>query len=280
LNDGHLSRLYPLWIGLLASALFGLLLYEPGGRDAVDAGSADAASPDVAAPVRRPDAPASLVWRVEDRAAPEADALRQCLGELDYAAAVTGLGDLSVTWKGVVTSVTPEGTGVRLATPAAGHCHDAAGLHIAAAFCLRADGATLVDPLLKRRRERDEWVRPRADGGLPMDALLKIVDRRTQGLARFGLPELEAPSASTSALYRAAGAFLVGCDPEVGALTLVGGGRGALTHRSGASSLVEIEDARPKPVTPTRATRRRRRPKAPALPRPAKPKPVFQPDYR
>ena len=280
-----MSGKYPLWVGLGAAALFGWLLYDPTPAElSVDAGVVADAAPTDGRPAAPEPAPNTLVWQVEGRAVPDADELRRCLESLDYAANVTGIGDLSVTWKGVAQSVSP---GVRLATPG-DRCHDAAGLHIATAWCLRADAATLVDPLLGRRRDAAGWPRPRADGGLPIDALLAVSGDppRTRGLSRFGLPELEA-SSSMVALYRAAGAFLVGCDATADRIPLVSGGSAALTHRPGRTTLAAITlPPRPKPVPqpqakPTSGRTPRARPASPAIPRPRpRPKPNSAFKYR
>ena len=282
--NGTSGGYYPLWIGLAATGLFGWLLWDTKGpaADPADAEPGDAARPDAA-----PDQPVpedTLAWSVVGRPFPSAAELRACLEGQDYVASVTGIGDLTVAWKGVVAGLTSAGDAVRLVTPAAGRCHDAAGLHLATAWCLRAPGATVRDALLGTERRADRWPRPRSDGGLPLDVLVTVTGDppRTLGLARFGLPEMTATGAGPATLYRAAGAFLVGCDPTASEIPLVGGGRATLAHSPGAPTIARIEaPRRPEPRPPTSSLDAP--PRRPALPRPrrpSRPKPSFQPDYR
>ncbi len=288
MSNGSGEQLYPLWIGIVATAFFGLLLWDTGAPDApttdADAAAAPDAAPPDAAPAAAPVPKDAVVWTVAGRPFPSPGALRSCLEKQDYTSGVTGVGDLTITWKSVVQSVTPDGDALRLATSVGGRCWDAAALHIATAFCLRAPGATLRDPLLGMTRQADRWPRPRDDGGLPLDMLV-VIDGdppRTRGLRRFGLPELTAPGVGPTTLYRAVGAFLVGCKPSATEIPLISGGRATLVHTPGGPSVATIRaPRRPKPRAPTSTADHP--PRAPAIPRPRRPKrpkPSFQPDYR
>ncbi len=252
---------YPLWVGLGACALFTALLWPSEGQRspeaplAADAGAADAAAP--------PPAASGLVWNVEGRPVPGARVLAACLAELG----VTGLDELTITWRQVLQSLVPRDGWLALSTRVDGHCHLAAALHVATASCLAVEGAALVDPLLGRRYGAGDWPRPGPGGGLDLPALVDVggAPARSRGLTRFGLRELEGDD--PRAVQEAAARSIVACETvQVGTI---------------APPPPRPRERAPREPRPAPAAREPRRPAPPPASKPAPPRlppPTF--DYR
>ncbi len=277
---GGLVDFYPLWGGVAVFVALAVLWPRAPAPEA----PADASVPAdaVVAPKRAP-AGRRLQWRISGRAMPPPAELQACLGSLGYGRAlVSGLAaDYGIQWPTppLLQTLRLEEGALRLSTPTEGSCHLAAGLHVATAACLKAPGASLRDPATDRSWTPKQWPAPSAGGGLPVEALVKVVDGQTRGLASFGLPELA--GAETKLLLAAAGAGIVACKAEAAARSLE-----EARSRPPARPKVSL----PKPARPVRPKSRPKpatplpRPKpATPLPRPkpaTKPKPSFMPEYR
>jgi hypothetical protein len=248
-------------------------------------------------------------WRVEGRPAlPEPAALQDCLrgfGQEGAAVAREGAA-LRVHVAGASLRVARPGDMVEVATPRAADRRALLGLHLATAGCLRADGATLVDPDLDRRFAGADWPAPSPRGGIPVDAVvaLEAVEggHVSRGLARLDLPEvalIAGPDAAADRrfLQRAVSALVVhglpadrvlslGRDERVGLMAVALAGDAAWVPRSLVGTdgmlLVQVDASTPVPL---RATPPPPRPRpAPAAPpgpkRPRPSAPAFRPDYR
>lgn len=309
---------WPVWLGLatlvVVSALWATVEAPP------DEAAADAAvaTLDDAGP---PTPSRWMTWRVEGRDAPTAAALDACLAEQTWGDAIVADapgGGLTVAYPGLPFPQrlrAAEGD-LTLATATDGDPHRAAGLHLASLACLAANAAAAVDVDLDRRFGPEDWPRPGARGGLPVDKLVAIEARDgvlvTRGLSRLGRQELglraaDEPAARQTLAHAAARRVAYG-DTPVLRLPVVGTARAVPVEAARAAGLWpadgpavdvltnEAGDAplALRPAAPDATPPRRRRPppeaaappprRDPAPPRPrreARPKqPAFRPDYR
>ncbi len=163
---------------------------DEAGAAADDAGAADAG----------PLTPARwMTWRVEGRDLPAAATLDACLAAQTWGDATVSTapgGGLTIGYPGLPfpQRLRAADGDLTLATATDGDPHRAAGLHLTSLACL-AEGATAaVDVDLDRRFGPDDWPRPGARGGLPVEALVAVEARDgvivTRGLARLGRQEL------------------------------------------------------------------------------------------
>ncbi len=311
---------YPLWIGLLAVAAAAVWwVRQPPPAPAPVAPRAPAsaaAAATVPADAGPPVIPPSLRWRVEGRPAlPDAESLQGCLRGFAQEGAVVsrdGAG-LAVHAAGVSLRVAPVAGALEVATPGAADRRALLGLHLAAAGCLRADGATLVDPELDRRFTGADWPAPSARGGIPVEAVVDLAPVAggvvSRGLARLELPEVALVAGPDAAadrrlLQRAVSALVVHGLPADRLLSLGGDERADLravadlgdapwlpAGLAGTDGMLLLAPG-VSPPAPLRATpeRPRRAPAAAPRPTPDSPErrpqrprpalPAFRPDYR
>ncbi len=308
-----------MWLGLgtlvAVSALWATVDPPPDAEAPPDAGATASADAGPPTPARW------ITWRVEGREPPTAADLDACLAEQtwgDAAVEAAPGGGLAITYPGLTFPQrlrAAEGD-LTLATATDGDPHRAAGLHLAALACLAEGAVAAVDVDLERRFGPEDWPRPGARGGLPVDKLVALEARGevlvTRGLTRLGRRELGLRAADTPAaretLAQAAARRVAYGDTPVLRLPVVGTARAVPAATARAAGLWpaaapdvdvlanEAGDAPLglRPPAPDAAPPRRRAPapeaaapparRAPAPPPPRReppPKrPTFRPEYR
>jgi hypothetical protein len=255
------------------------------------------------APASAPAPLAALRWRVEGRAALPAPAeLERCLRDLghDEAVASAAADGVEVRIPGMPAPLrfTASGGALQIETPRSPDRRLTLAAHLAAGACLRADGATLVDPELDRRFTGAEWPAPSARGGIPVTAVVAVDAVPgalvTRGLGRLDLPEIGLVAGADAGadhklLQHAIVALVVGGVPGDGLLSLGAEKKAGLSAASKLTGLpaalaavpdrlVLTEPGSPQPLRAAAAPPEPApRPRHHAVPRPA---PAFRPDYR
>lgn len=216
------GTLLPLWSGLLSALLFALLWWSgrtPAAEPPLRADWGPMPSADEPLP-ETPAAVASLRWRVEGRAQPSVAALGACLRQAlpEQRPLVLEEGaHLLLSFSGLARPLqlrAEAAAHLELRSPIFGDRRTLLSAHVAAAGCLRVEGAHIEDDLLERRYTFADWPQLQPGGGVAAELFVRVAHleggfARTQGLARLAQFDLGVAAQPTPAGRAAAEHFLL-----------------------------------------------------------------------